>query len=562
MINKKNRLDADKWTLEDIKKLFKNKSFALPPIQRDFVWDKRKILNLLDSIRKHYPIGSFLVCKIPTKDISGIKEDSLVIPLFDKDKNPDYGYLIIDGQQRLSVLYSVLFRTEIPTNRYKDSLRSEMIYLSPRKGKDPEFEFYYQPPRGDYLKVCDIFDNNADIPKHKKILAKECREAFESYLLPYVEMKKYEAKNMKEAFDRLNRGGTKLSTYDTLMCFAEDKEIKIKQHINNLREHPLIDFKYLRKIEQHILNSIAVNLGWTDFFGKSMESFAKKLANPHDKSRLHQNYKKLRKNIEKSICKAAGYLKSNFANDVSFLPYPAMLTILSVFYYSHNNKKPNPHQSEQIEKWFWVTGFTRRYSGINQRKNQMCDVEEMRKLATDESYVLNLEKNTSKSTFDVRSLRNLHYNSGSVLRDTFFCYLFSMEPLDFYSGKRISLEKDLSSKLDLKNKHHVFPRKFMQGHGYQLKDINPLVNICLLDFSENIDISDDPPWVYLKRYSNKNNFHKILKSHAIPKDTCILHKGDVRERYKNFKKEREEFIRKDLEMLMGKKYLPSDKETT
>jgi len=37
------------------------------------------------------------------------------------------------------------------------------------------------------------------------------------------------------------------------------------------------------------------------------------------------------------------------------------------------------NQIKEIERWFWTTGFTRRYSGSNQRYNLLNDAEENEK---------------------------------------------------------------------------------------------------------------------------------------------------------------------------------------
>ena len=39
----------------------KNSEIVLPAIQRDFVWEEERILRLLDSIMRSYPIGIALL---------------------------------------------------------------------------------------------------------------------------------------------------------------------------------------------------------------------------------------------------------------------------------------------------------------------------------------------------------------------------------------------------------------------------------------------------------------------------------------------------------------------
>src|SRR3954466_10959856 len=73
----------------------------LPKIQRDFVWTRKSIKLLVDSLYRGLPIGHMLIWKAET----GVEAKS-----FDKRKltrgvriRGFYGYLL-DGQQRLTAL--------------------------------------------------------------------------------------------------------------------------------------------------------------------------------------------------------------------------------------------------------------------------------------------------------------------------------------------------------------------------------------------------------------------------------------------------------------------------
>lgn len=47
-------------SFETLMNNIQNGLIKIPDFQRDFVWNRRQILELLDSIYRHYPIGSFL----------------------------------------------------------------------------------------------------------------------------------------------------------------------------------------------------------------------------------------------------------------------------------------------------------------------------------------------------------------------------------------------------------------------------------------------------------------------------------------------------------------------
>lgn len=87
-----------------------NGLIKIPDFQRDFVWNRRQILDLLDSIYNHYPIGSFLFWITDEKlnvqrDIGNIK-----LPEAPQGANINY---VLDGQQRITSLFASLVDAEI-----------------------------------------------------------------------------------------------------------------------------------------------------------------------------------------------------------------------------------------------------------------------------------------------------------------------------------------------------------------------------------------------------------------------------------------------------------------
>ena len=237
----------------------------------------------------------------------------------------------------------------------------------------------------------------------------------------------------------------------------------------------------------------------------------------------------------------------------SYIPYPAMLSILSIFYYHNNNHEPINNQINEIEKWFWMTGFTKRYSGSNQRNNQLNDAEEMKKLAESKKYILKLGAEKRIEPISIKELSKIKYNKGGAVRNTFFCYLLSKRPLNFTNGVPLPIG-EVSSLFNAKNDHHVFPRDILTNYFYP-DEINSIFNICFLTFGENIKIKNKAPWVYLKEFERNKNFRKVLDSHALPFKDCLLKKGEITEKYNNFKKERAIIIKHDLIKLIGEKFV-------
>ena len=80
---------------------------GLPDLQRPFVWKAVQVRDLFDSMYQGYPVGHLLLWNAPKAE----KDSSHGVGAEGHQKSPDL--LILDGQQRLTSLYSVLRGTEV-----------------------------------------------------------------------------------------------------------------------------------------------------------------------------------------------------------------------------------------------------------------------------------------------------------------------------------------------------------------------------------------------------------------------------------------------------------------
>jgi uncharacterized protein with ParB-like and HNH nuclease domain len=94
--------------ISDIKK----GEVKIPQFQRKFVWKDEQALQLLDSVANGYPIGSILLWK--TVDKLNAARDIGVFQLPKTDEITPTNY-VLDGQQRLTVIYSCLGAPENAT---------------------------------------------------------------------------------------------------------------------------------------------------------------------------------------------------------------------------------------------------------------------------------------------------------------------------------------------------------------------------------------------------------------------------------------------------------------
>ena len=114
------------------------RDWILPSIQRKFVWDTERIINLFDSLMQEYPIGTLMVWKVSNRET--IKKIGFYDFLQDyqerwretcNDYKPtsDVVYSVIDGQQRLNSLYIGLkgsYAEKLPRKKWRNSYDSSI----------------------------------------------------------------------------------------------------------------------------------------------------------------------------------------------------------------------------------------------------------------------------------------------------------------------------------------------------------------------------------------------------------------------------------------------------
>jgi hypothetical protein len=87
---------------------------GLPEIQRPFVWSRTKVRDLFDSMYRGFPVGYFLFWENPVGPNSTRQIGT-------NDKQQVARRLIVDGQQRLTSLYSVIKNRPVVDDEYRQS---------------------------------------------------------------------------------------------------------------------------------------------------------------------------------------------------------------------------------------------------------------------------------------------------------------------------------------------------------------------------------------------------------------------------------------------------------
>ena len=94
------------WNLSKLFSNLENGNFKIPKFQREYVWEKSKIVKLLNSIYKQYPIGSFFIWEAG-KEYADFCRHIEELGLPEAPESNMFSF-ILDGQQRITSLYVAL----------------------------------------------------------------------------------------------------------------------------------------------------------------------------------------------------------------------------------------------------------------------------------------------------------------------------------------------------------------------------------------------------------------------------------------------------------------------
>ncbi|HEY4035675.1 MAG TPA: hypothetical protein VGL94_17090 [Ktedonobacteraceae bacterium] len=118
-----------------------------------------------------------------------------------------------------------------------------------------------------------------------------------------------------------------------------------------------------------------------------------------------------------------------------------------------------------------------------------------------------------------------HLETSSSQSPSLFAYNAAQVKLGasvLFSNKLIwdLLDPSLKMKKKSLERHHLFPRAWLESQGIKdLKLINQIANFALLEWPDNIDISDAPPVEYVFRMRERftaQEWARMCELHALP----------------------------------------------
>jgi hypothetical protein len=503
----------------------------IPAFQRGFVWNQDQVLELIDSIYNDYPIGGILLWNSLEKLNSTRNIGGFLIP----DREPQYPVnYVLDGQQRLSAIYATFCndRVEAPeNNQYNIDPKIFAIYfdLLEKKFIAKEDVIIDHPniKMSSLFDVENFFGELENIDRNFRKAARELQSKFQNYEVPIITTNKRTKEEVGIIFERINNTGTKLSTLDLMIAWTWSNDFHLREEIDDILE-TLENKGFGDTPEKIILQCLSGIIKKTtktkDMLGLSPESV-----------RAHISI--LKKSLEKTI----DFLSTE-VNILSrdFLPHSHQIVPLSFFFSQINS--PTYEQNKIINKWFWKTSFSKRYSGSTDMK--MND-----DIAFFENVLKNDYKDISKYSYsiDENIITNQKFSKANPFTRAFLLLLSQKKPLNLVNGNKIDLGIALS-KYNLKEYHHIFPRSYLKKKGLETSRINSICNFCFLPAESNKKISNHAPSNYIFSIVPPDAYSKILDSNLMPLKKEIYSKNQ----YDSFLSQRANILLQYLDQVIEK----------
>jgi hypothetical protein len=520
-----------------------NGRFAVPKLQRAFVWNGRKAAQLLDSIYHGMPIGAITVWDTSHRNMHLLRHTLNVLPPYQQWRRV---WFVLDGQQRLSVLHQMLSANEVVTSDHKVVDFGKLVFRFTQAIDEPLFA-YRNPDEEMHIPVFRLLSPTwsakvRHLSEGQRNRIRECRERLLGYRVPVVRVESDSIEQARELFIRINSLGTPLGAADRAFARAAAFDLRAQAETTWASVAP--NFRNLS--DEMLLQTRALLDGVLDVGERAYEQVVRlwNVRIGKDKAAV-KRFTKVWRQQERALHRAIDLLRWRFSvlND-GLLPSQYMLATLTVFFV-HREGAPSPGQMKQIARWFWATALGQRYSGRGFRQNILKDAAWFRKLARNAS-----SKFVLSEKIDPMDLRLATYGKRSSVSDAFSCLLISQKPRRLTNGEPMPIDQ-LVSAANKKHRHHVFPRQLLANRQVPARRANSILNLCFLPADENASVGARQPRKYLEEYMGRGLKGKLL-SHLIPSDESSgLWEPNVRKGFEMFLKRRAEVVVREFEKAAG-----------
>jgi hypothetical protein len=501
----------------------------IPQFQRDYVWNIERAANLIDSILKGYPIGTFITWK--TKESLRVVKNlgNVTLPPVPEG---DFAEYVLDGQQRLTSLFCALKGLTIVRGSRTDDFSKIFIDLTASPEEQIVVTDISNFADKTYISLTDLINSGLstlvtyDSKFHS--LLDEYKQIIQSYNFSLIEVKEASIDVATEIFTRINVGGKPLSLFEIMVAktFDSEKEFDLSEKFQNL-------INTLKNVEYDTISDATVL--------QIVSLIITKECNRKNILRLEKfQFINIWGNVVKAIEAAVDYLKGYYRIPVSkLLPYNALLAPFSYFFYHHKDK-PLDKKQKYLEDFFWRISLGGRYSSSVESKLAQ-DIKKIDLILIDIQPEYDWYIDTSPDFIR----KNGSFNAGRSYIKAMLCILAYYRPVSFIDGAIVNINNDWLHRANSRNYHHFFPKAYLSKKGISEAQSNHIANITIVDdFLNKRQIGAKAPSEYMTKFREQN---PSLEYHMLTHLIDINNYGIWTNDYENFIQQRCKVLSLEIE---------------
>lgn len=351
----------------------------IPRFQRAFVWRPKQVLDLLDSIRLQYPIGSLLAWQTGTP----VRTLDRVGPIDLRHRKADRPSFLLDGHQRLSTMAGAL------TSRSNREEGYDEIWDIAFNASDETFEHYdrSEPLAAHLFPMSGLVDTNDFLDECQRIFSsgdaearlyvdrvRQLLAAFQNYKIPVIEIQKTEAREAVEIFARLNSKGQAMTADQMVSALLYSDEtgnsFDLSSDISALSKL-LEDSGFKDFSRDHILRALLACVG-EDIYRTDWTRIS-----ADRRGLVLERMREALPSLSGAVRNAIDFLRTLGVMNDRLLPYALQVVVLTGFFYVR--PEPTADQIAFLQRWFWVSSFTEWFgranpSRVNALVREMLDI--------------------------------------------------------------------------------------------------------------------------------------------------------------------------------------------
>jgi len=529
---------------------------GLPDIQRPFVWTPTKVRDLFDSMYKGFPVGYLLFWA------NTLAEGSRQIGTDSKQKVPRL--LIVDGQQRLTSLYSVLKGKPVMTEDFKPF--SINIAFRPRDESfevtdaavriDPEFIpdisqlWAGHASRNRFVKdfIAHLKENHPLTEEEEDDITEKIDALYDLQNYPFTAMElsyNVNEEQVADIFVRINSKGVTLKQADfilTLMSVFWDKgRADLEQFCRDSRKpttNTASPFNYFIEPDPDQLLRVGIGLGfkrarlqhvYSLLRGKDLDTGLFSDERRLDQFKVLKESQDIVLNLQNWHEFMKVLIRAGYRSNVMITSQMALIYAYTMYLLGKDNFKVEPFELRDcIARWFFMTSLTGRYTASPEGAME-ADLARLRNVKDAHAFceVLNqiINDTFTEDYWNITLPNDLA--TSSARSPSLFAYYSALNLLDakvLFSKMKVSelLDPAIKAKKSSTERHHLFPKNYLKMIGISdTKEINQIANFALVEWSDNIAITDTAPAEYLPKYIKRFTEPEISLMnywHALPKD--------------------------------------------